>query len=101
MPKGQASTISKLPQPQDEAEGTRVGDGSGLDVDKALSLLRKGGRSKRAGVDEEPQEKRLSLRISDELAERVRTAARARPVKTSSHSWIVEAVLDKLKKESF
>ena len=100
MAKGTNSTITKLPPAADEGVSDRAR--KELDVRKAVQWLGKGGRSKRHELDNEtPVIRRLSLRLDEELAERIGRAARARPVRTSSHSWIVEAVLEKLQKESF
>ena len=52
-------------------------------------------------VPTRPAERRLSLRIPPDLAERVKRAAQARLVHTPVHSWLVEAILEKLAKESF
>lgn len=96
------ATISRLPDTERE-EGTH-------DVDRQkdealLALIKKGGKSARPLEDDEEEdvssERRLSLRIPGEIAARIKQAAKARQVKTSSHSWIVEAVIEKLKKESF
>ena len=96
MGKPRSSTISKLPVDKDSG-----GQGRELDLGKALDIVRKGGRSHRVEGDVEgPAEKKLSLRLKPDVVDRIREAAQARPVKTSSHSWIVEAILDKLKKES-
>lgn len=101
MPKRPQSTIAKLPATTGEPNTSGGHPTEALDVGKALELVRRGGRSKRQREDDRPAERRLSLRLPLETADRVRNAARARPVKTPSHSWIVEAILEKLKKESF
>ena len=52
-------------------------------------------------VPTKPAEKRLSLRIPPDLGARVKQASQARLVRTPVHTWIVEAILEKLAKESF
>ncbi len=93
------TTIAKLPER--ESMEAKV---SAKEKDAALlALIKKGGRSARPDFLEEEKvsEKRISLRISEDIAERIRQAAKARPIKMPRHSWIVEAILEKLDKESF
>ena len=94
------STIAKLPE---EAEVQTKPKISEKDRDAALlALIKKGGRSARPQTtDERPVERRISLRIPEDLAERIKNAAQAREVKTSAHTWMVEAMLERLKKEGF
>ena len=98
--KKKQSTIARLPE---QGEGKKAPKLDDKDRDAALlALIKKGGRSARPLDDEEKiPEKRISLRIPEDIAERIKQAAKARPIKTPSHTWIVEAVLEKLKKESF
>jgi predicted DNA binding CopG/RHH family protein len=98
--KKKQSTIAKLPEKETGNKSNKLND---KDRDAALlALIKKGGRSARPLDDEEKiPEKRISLRIPEDVAERIKQAAKARPIKTPSHTWIVEAVLEKLKKESF
>ena len=97
--KNKKSTIARLP----DGEGITATVSEKAKDTALLALIKKGGRSARPEFLEEEkiQEKRISLRIPEEVAERVRQAAKARPIKTPSHSWIVEAILEKLNKESF
>lgn len=100
--KKKTSTIARLPDVIGEGSAPKVSD---RERDAALlALIKKGGRSARPEEDLEEEkipEKRISLRIPEDIAERVKQAAQARPVKTPSHTWIVEAILEKLKKEGF
>lgn len=98
--KKKQSTIARLPE---QGGGDKSSNLNDKDRDAALlALIKKGGRSARPLDDEEKiPEKRISLRIPEDIAERIKQAAKARPTKTPSHTWIVEAVLEKLKKESF
>lgn len=98
--KKQQSTIARLPE---QGGGNAAIDLSDKERDAALlALIKKGGKSARPAEDSDhPVERRLSLRIPDDVAERIKEAAKARPIKTSRHTWIVEAILDKLKKEGF
>lgn len=97
--KKKKSTIVRLP----EGEGIMATVSEKAKDTALLALIKKGGRSARPELLEEEkiQEKRISLRIPEDVAERVRQAAKARPIKTPSHSWIVEAILEKLNNESF
>ena len=93
------TTIAKLPEK--ESMTVKVSD---KEKDAALlALIKKGGRSARPDFSEEEKvsEKRISLRIPEDIVERIRQAAKARPIRMPRHSWIVEAILEKLDKESF
>lgn len=100
--KKKPSTIARLPE---QGGGNTAPNLNDKERDAALlALIKKGGRSARPGdVEDEEQipEKRISLRIPEDVAERIKQAAKSRPIKTPSHTWIVEAVLEKLKKEGF
>jgi predicted DNA binding CopG/RHH family protein len=98
--KKKQSTIARLPE---QGGGNKNPNLNDKDRDAALlALIKKGGRSARVVEDEEQiPEKRISLRIAEDVAERIKQAAKARPIKTPSHTWIVEAILEKLKKEGF
>jgi hypothetical protein len=98
---GKNSTITRLPL-ELQAEGTVVPDNERKKDEALLALIKKGGTSAKSLDEEEPiPEKRISLRMSADVAERIKQAAKSRPVKVSSHSWLLEAVFEKLKKESF
>ena len=96
--KKKLSTIARLPE---QGAGNLSSNFNDKEKDTALlALIKKGGRSARLLEDEDQvQEKRISLRLPEDVAERIKQAAKARPIKTPSHTWIVEAVLEKLKKE--
>lgn len=95
------STIARLPVDL-QSDGASVSDNERKKDEALLALIKKGGTSAKPMEEDEPiYEKRLSLRMSSDIADRIKQAAKSRPVKISSHSWILEAVLEKLKKESF
>jgi len=98
--KKKLSTIARLPE---QGAGNLSSNFKDKEKDTALlALIKKGGRSARPLDDEDQvQEKRISLRLPEDVAERIKQAAKARAIKTPSHTWIVEAVLEKLKKEGF
>ena len=98
--KKKLSTIARLPE---QGAGNLSSNFNDKEKDTALlALIKKGGRSARPLDDEDQvQEKRISLRLPEDVAERIKQAAKARAIKTPSHTWIVEAVLEKLKKEGF
>ncbi len=99
--KKKQTTIARLP---DGGGGVIEVTASEKQKDAALlALLKKGGRSARPDIPEEEKipEVRLSLRVPEDVAERIKQAAKTRPINTPRHSWIIEAILEKLKKESF
>jgi predicted DNA binding CopG/RHH family protein len=98
--KKKQSTIARLPE---KVEGNSSAKFNDKERDAALlALIKKGGRSARSLDDEDQiQEKRISLRIPEDVAERIKQAAKVRAIKTPNHTWIVEAVLEKLKREGF
>lgn len=98
--KKKQSTIARLPEQGSQKLSSNLNE---KERDTALlALIKKGGRSARPLDDEDKvQEKRISLRLPEDIAERIKQAAKARPIKMPSHTWIVEAVLEKLKKEDF
>jgi hypothetical protein len=62
------------------------------------ALIRKGGSV--AGDGGKPKSASVVLRLPAELAERIGRAVQARKVKTPRHTWLLEAVLEKLERES-
>lgn len=98
--KKKQSTIVRLPE---QGVGNITSNLNDKEKDTALlALIKKGGRSARPLDDEDQvQEKRISLRLPGDIAERIKQATKARPIKMPSHTWIVEAVFEKLKKEGF
>ena len=87
------STIAKLPEPHTLDERTK---------DKALlDLMKKGGRSAPKEEEVSTTIKRLTLRINSDLNDRIKAAAKSRMIPTTAHNWIIEAILEKLTKESF
>lgn len=99
MGKKRQSTIARLPK-EVESPITNLND---KENDAALlALIKKGGRSARPQENNEQiPEKRISVRIPEDMAERIKQAAKSRPIKTPNHTWIVEALLEKLKKEGY
>lgn len=94
------STISESLSEQ----GKRISDIEREKDMALLALMKKGGRSVRPNEDTEiyfSSKTRLLICIPGDIAVRAKQAAEAREVKISSHSWIVEAILEKLKRESF
>jgi uncharacterized protein (DUF4415 family) len=98
--KKKLSTIARLPDQEGEKLSSSFND---KERDAALlALIKKGGRSARpVEEDDQIQEKRISLRIPEDIVERIKQATKVRAIKTPSHTWIVEAVLEKLKREGF
>jgi hypothetical protein len=73
--------------------------------DALLKLIRRGAPSvpPKEKEDEEEVDPRikLTLRIKKSVIERLEMASKDRPLKTPANTWITEAILEKLKKESF
>ncbi len=69
---------------------------SKVDVD---ALINKGGSvAQKQGA--EPKEKPVILRVPENVLERIDATVKARRIKTPRHTWLLEAVLEKLEKES-
>ena len=77
--KKKQSTIARLPE---QGEGKLSSGFNDKERDTALlALIKKGGRSARPLDDEDQvQEKRISLRLPEDVAERIKQAAKARAI---------------------
>jgi hypothetical protein len=53
-----------------------------------------------AGVPPEEDEQQVVLRLPRALLRRVDVAVKQRPIKTPRHRWLVEAIFEKLERES-
>ena len=94
------------PPPNMEAEQGSEGNLALSDdqrKDALLKLIRKGAPSvPREEVSADISTRaRFSLRIKRDLLERVEQAAKGRAVETPVNTWLIEAIIDKLKKEGF
>jgi hypothetical protein len=71
--------------------------------DALLKLIRKGAPSipRPETFEEEDKPTKFTLRFPQILAERMKQAADDRPVNTPLNTWIIEAILEKLKREGF
>ena len=81
--------ISRKPKPQEKAS---------VDVE---ALINKGGSV--AGGDNDTGEKSsvpVILRVPQTLLTRIDEAVAARPIRTPRHTWMLEAVLEKLERET-
>lgn len=67
-----------------------------IDVD---ALINKGG-SIAQRQDAEQKEKPVILRVPEDVLERIDATVKARRIKTPRHTWLLEAVLEKLERES-
>jgi hypothetical protein len=67
-----------------------------VDVD---ALINKGGSISQR-QDAEQKEKPVILRVPEDVLERIDAIVKARRIKTPRHTWLLEAVLEKLEKES-
>jgi hypothetical protein len=82
-------TISRKPK-------TEQATAKNVDVD---ALINKGG-SIAQRQDAELKEKPVILRVPEDVLERIDATVKARRIKTPRHTWLLEAVLEKLEKES-
>lgn len=66
------------------------------------ALINKGGSvgSNHKGQSKEKGTSPVVLRVPDDILERVDTAVQARSIKTPRHTWLLEAIVEKLEKES-
>ena len=70
-----------------------------VDVD---ALINRGGSHGRTPAEESPSPTKISpilLRIPPEIMDRLDAALKARPVKLPRHTWILEAIHEKLTRE--
>lgn len=70
-----------------------------VDID---ALINKGGTvgGSHKGQAKEKGTSPVVLRVPDDILERVDTAVQARHIKTPRHTWLLEAIVEKLEKES-
>ena len=70
-----------------------------VDVD---ALIRKGGSiaAEPSPADSGPRAVSLVLRLPAEVAQRIDQAVQTRRVKTPRHTWLLEAVMEKLEREA-
>ena len=68
------------------------------DVVDINALIHKGGSvaSERAGEGEKP----ILLRLPSDLLNRIELSVKRRRVKTPRHTWILEAIVEKLEREA-
>jgi hypothetical protein len=83
--------ISRKPKQSSRAAGKSV------DVD---ALIRKGGSVAGKNGGQEKGTVPVILRVPEEILERVDASVQARRIKTPRHTWLLEAVLEKLERES-
>jgi hypothetical protein len=68
----------------------------GIDVE---ALINKGGSVAKNHGDPS-KEKPVILRVPEDVLERIDATVKARRIKTPRHTWLLEAVLEKLERES-
>ncbi len=66
------------------------------------ALINKGGSvaSKNGGQEKERNTVPVILRVPDDILEKVDASVQARRIKTPRHTWLLEAILEKLEGES-
>lgn len=83
--------ITRKPKQSSSAAGKRV------DVD---ALINKGGSVAGKSGGQEKGTVPVILRVPEDILERVDASVQARRIKTPRHTWLLEAVLEKLERES-
>jgi hypothetical protein len=70
-----------------------------VDVD---ALINKGGSvgGRNGGQGKEKDAVPVILRVPEDILERVDSSVQARRIKTPRHTWLLEAILEKLERES-
>jgi len=68
-----------------------------VDVD---ALIRKGGSVAGKNGGQERDAVPVILRVPEDILEKVDASVQARRIKTPRHTWLLEAVLEKLERES-
>ena len=84
--------ITKKPKPKTTPKS--------VDVE---ALIRKGGSvasSGKTAADGKAKAYGVVLRMPDDIVQRVDQAVQARKIKTPRHTWLLEAVMEKLERES-
>jgi hypothetical protein len=84
--------ISRKPKQSSSAAKT-------VDVD---ALINKGGSvgGRNGGQAKEKETVPVILRVPEDILERVDSSVQARRIKTPRHTWLLEAILEKLERES-
>ncbi len=82
--------ISPKPKPPQAVQEPRPNVDVNALINKGLAIRK-----------DEPKKSETSvlLRIPGNLADRIDNATKARPIRTPRHSWILEAILEKLERE--
>jgi hypothetical protein len=70
------------------------------DEQKIDALIERGGTVPRDKTAGKTRQMMVQLRLSSDLIQRIDKSRRKRTVAPSRHSWILEALLEKLKSES-
>jgi hypothetical protein len=83
--------ITRKPKQTSSAAGKQV------DVD---ALIRKGGSVAGKNGSQEKGTVPVILRVPEDILEKVDASVQARRIKTPRHTWLLEAVLEKLERES-
>lgn len=97
---GKNSTIAKLPEEVEDFQETK--DSSIAKSNKELmAFIKKGGKSARPKETNKIEEKSFCLRVSVDIADRLKEAAKGREIKTSVNTWLLESVISQLKKEGY
>jgi hypothetical protein len=83
--------ISRKPRQSSSTKGKQV------DID---ALINKGGSVGGKNGGQERGTVPVILRMPEDILEKVDTSVQARRIKTPRHTWLLEAILEKLERES-
>lgn len=100
MNKKRQSTIARLPEEEVSIPKKKRKMSEEENNELLLSLIKKGGKSARK-EEELKVYKKLTIRLPEDVNERVTSASNSRIIPMSNHSWLLEAVYEKLKKEGY
>jgi hypothetical protein len=68
-----------------------------VDVD---ALINKGGSTPKRDIEEKDGTIPVMLRLPSDVLSRVDAVVKARPIRTPRHTWLLEAVHEKLRRET-
>jgi hypothetical protein len=86
------STITRKPRP--------IIDKTSHPSETEIQAVIRKGLSGPSGQLEDEEEAQVKLRLPVALLRRVDAAVKAQPIKTPRHRWLIEAIVEKLSRES-
>ena len=64
------------------------------------ALINKGGSAPKSDLEEKDAAAPVVLRLPGDILNRVDTSVKARPIRTPRHTWLLEAIHEKLAREA-